>query len=63
MTSIEVELEYRSVARSFSRWGPKEESNAPIVAESEVADFFEVGLAIGLVHDSYRGRARLYICS
>jgi hypothetical protein len=39
MLAIGVELEYRSVTRSLSRWGPKGESNAPIAAESEVADF------------------------
>jgi hypothetical protein len=59
MAAIGVEVEYRSVARSFSRRGPKRESNAPIVAKSEVMNFFEVveaGLAIKLIHDSYRGR-------
>jgi hypothetical protein len=39
MIAIGVEQEYRSVARSFSRWGPKGEPNALIAAESEVADF------------------------
>jgi hypothetical protein len=40
MIAIMVELEYRSVIRSISGWGPKGESNAPITAESEVADSF-----------------------
>jgi hypothetical protein len=39
MLAIRVELEYRSVAKSLSEWGHKGEPNAPIVAESEVADF------------------------
>jgi hypothetical protein len=39
MLAIGVETEYRSVTRSLSRWGPKGELNAPIAAESEVADF------------------------
>jgi hypothetical protein len=39
MIAIRVESEYRSVARSLSRWGPKGESNAPITAESEIVDF------------------------
>jgi hypothetical protein len=30
MLAIEVEPEYRSVSRSLSGWGLKEESNAPI---------------------------------
>jgi hypothetical protein len=41
MITIRVELEYRSVARSLSRWGPKGEHNAPITAGSEAADFFD----------------------
>jgi hypothetical protein len=63
MITIRAESEYRSVIRSFSRYGPKEESNAPIATESEVVDFFEADLAIKLVHDSYRGRARVLIYS
>jgi hypothetical protein len=30
--------EYRSVARSLSRWGPKGEHDASITAESEITD-------------------------
>jgi hypothetical protein len=37
-----VELEYRSVSTSLSGWGPKEEPNAPIAAEREVADFLRL---------------------
>jgi hypothetical protein len=39
MLAIGVEPEYRSVTRSLSGWGLKGELNAPIAAESEVADF------------------------
>jgi hypothetical protein len=39
MIAIGVESEYRSVARSLSRWGPKRESNALITAESEIVNF------------------------
>jgi hypothetical protein len=39
MIAIGVELEYRSVTRSLSRWGPKGDPNALIVAGSEVTDF------------------------
>jgi hypothetical protein len=42
MLAIGVELEYRSVTRSHSRWGPKGEPNAPIAAESEVIDFLKL---------------------
>jgi hypothetical protein len=42
MLAIEVEAGYRSVTISLSRWGPKGESNAPIAAESEVADFLRL---------------------
>jgi hypothetical protein len=38
MIAIRVEPEYRSVGRSLSRWGPKGEPNASIVAESEIVD-------------------------
>jgi hypothetical protein len=38
LIAIGVEAEYRSVSRSLSGWGPKEESNAPITAESEMMD-------------------------
>jgi hypothetical protein len=37
--AIGIETEYRSITRSLSRWGPKGQSNAPIAAESEIADF------------------------
>jgi hypothetical protein len=40
--AIGVETEYISVTRSLSGWGPKGESNAPIAAESEVADFLRL---------------------
>jgi hypothetical protein len=36
--AIAVEQERRSVPRSFSRRGPKGESDAPIAAESEIMD-------------------------
>jgi hypothetical protein len=39
MLAIGVEPEYRSVTRSLSELGHKGEPNAPITAESEVADF------------------------
>jgi hypothetical protein len=42
MSAIGVEPEYRSVTRSLSRWGPKEEPNAPITAESEIVDFLRL---------------------
>jgi hypothetical protein len=42
MLAIGVESEYRSVTRSLSGWGPKEELNAPIVVESEVVDFLRL---------------------
>jgi hypothetical protein len=42
MLAIGVETEYRSVSRSLSGWGPKGESNAPITAESEVADILRL---------------------
>jgi hypothetical protein len=35
---IGVETEYRSISKSFSGWGPKGESNAPIAAENEITD-------------------------
>jgi hypothetical protein len=38
--AIEVETEYRYVARSLSRRGPKGEPNALIAAESKVTNFF-----------------------
>jgi hypothetical protein len=42
MLATGVELEYRSISRSLSGWGPKGEPNAPIAAESEVADFLRL---------------------
>jgi hypothetical protein len=42
MLAIRVETEYRSVTRSLSGWGPKGESNASIVAESDVTDFLRL---------------------
>jgi hypothetical protein len=39
MLAIRVEPEYISIARSLSRWGPKGESDALIIAESEITDF------------------------
>jgi hypothetical protein len=42
LIAIGVETEYRSVTRSLFVWGPKGELNAPIAAESEVADFLRL---------------------
>jgi hypothetical protein len=42
MFSIGVEPDYRFVTRSLSVWGPKGESNAPVIAENEVADFLSL---------------------
>jgi hypothetical protein len=39
---IEIESEYRSVSRSLSGCGTKGELNAPIDAESEVADLLRL---------------------
>jgi hypothetical protein len=39
MLAIGVEPEYRSIARSHSGWGPKGETDAPIIVGSEVAYF------------------------
>jgi hypothetical protein len=38
LIAIGVEPEYRSVSRSFSRWGPKGDPNVPIAVESEMTD-------------------------
>jgi hypothetical protein len=38
LIAIGVEAVYRSVFRSLSGWGPKEEHNALITAESEMMD-------------------------
>jgi hypothetical protein len=59
MIAIGIEPEYRSVGRSLSGRGPKGESSAPIAAGSEVTDFFEADLTIGLIRDTYQGRARV----
>jgi hypothetical protein len=42
LIAIGIESEYRSVARSLNRKGPKGESNAPITAESKVMNFFRL---------------------
>jgi hypothetical protein len=42
LIAIRVEPEYRSVSRSLSGWGPKGESNAPIVVESKMADLLRL---------------------
>jgi hypothetical protein len=42
MLAIGVEVEYRSVTRSLSKWGPKGEHNVPMAAASEVADFLRL---------------------
>jgi hypothetical protein len=42
MLAIRVELEYRYVSRSLFGWDTKAESNAPIITESEVADFLRL---------------------
>jgi hypothetical protein len=62
LIAIGVEPEYRSVPRSLSGWGTKGEPNALITAESEVTNFFrsfEADPAIGLIYNSYQGRARV----
>jgi hypothetical protein len=38
MIAIGAVLEFRSVTRSLSRWGPNGEPNVPIATESEVVD-------------------------
>jgi hypothetical protein len=42
MLAIEIEGEYRSVARSLSGWGPKGEPSDSITAGSEVVDFLRM---------------------
>jgi hypothetical protein len=42
LKAIRVEPEYRSVSRSLSEWGPKGESNAPIITESEMMDLLRL---------------------
>jgi hypothetical protein len=67
LDSYRVEVEYRSVSRSLSRWGPKGEPNAPIAAESEMMNLLRLlkliwqpdlsMLAIGVVPE-YRSVTR-----
>jgi hypothetical protein len=61
LISIGVDPKYTSVARSLSEWGPKGEPNASITIGSEVTESLklEVDSMIGLIHDSYQGRAKL----
>jgi hypothetical protein len=42
LIAIGVEIEYRSVTRSLSRWGPKGEPNALIAAESEMTNLLRL---------------------
>jgi hypothetical protein len=42
LIAIRVELEYRSVSRSLSEWGPKGKTNAPIAAKSEMVDLLRL---------------------
>jgi hypothetical protein len=42
LIAIGVEIEYRSVSRSLSGWGPKGEPNALIAAESEMTDLLRL---------------------
>jgi hypothetical protein len=42
MLALGVEAEYRFVTRSLFGWGPKGEPNAPITAESEVANLLRL---------------------
>jgi hypothetical protein len=42
LIAIGVESEYRSVFRSLSGWGRKEEPNAPIAGESEMTDLLRL---------------------
>jgi hypothetical protein len=39
LIAIGVEPEYKSVSKSLSGWGAKGEFDAPIIAESKIADF------------------------
>jgi hypothetical protein len=57
LIAIGVETEYKSVGRSLSGWNSKKESDAPIVAESEIVDFaeaIEADSTIRLIHVSYQ---------
>jgi hypothetical protein len=42
LIAIKVELEYRSVFRSFFKWGSKGVPNAPIATESEITDLLRL---------------------
>jgi hypothetical protein len=42
LIAIGVELEYRSISISLSGWGPKQEPNALIIAESEMTDLLRL---------------------
>jgi hypothetical protein len=42
LIAIRVELEYISVSRSLSEWGPKGKTNAPIAAKSEMVDLLRL---------------------
>jgi hypothetical protein len=57
-----AELEYRSVVRSIFEGVPRGEPYALITSCSDVVDFLKSSisdLVIGVVFDSYRGRARV----
>jgi hypothetical protein len=42
LIAIRVEPEYRYISRSLSGWGPKGETNALIVADSEMTDLLRL---------------------
>jgi hypothetical protein len=42
LIAIGVEPEYRFIARSLYRWGPKGVSNVPIAAKSKITNFFRL---------------------
>jgi hypothetical protein len=42
LIAIEVELEYKSISRSLSGWGPKGEPNASITVESGMTDLLRL---------------------
>jgi hypothetical protein len=57
-----VEPEYRSVVKSIFRGAPRGEHYTLITSYSDAVDFLKsskTDLTIGLIHDSYRGRARV----
>jgi hypothetical protein len=61
-----TEPEYRFIARSIFGGVPRIDSYALITFCSDVIDFLNSSKsdpAIGLVFDSYWGKARVYICS